>query len=65
MSTIYHCIRRDVRYMPPIETVAHEADTSRAAVEWLEQNGGGWYRNILHGVCFEVKAIQLKEGGTQ
>lgn len=55
MSTIYQCLKRDVRYTPPLMSVKHEAATEREAIAWLEQNGGGIYRNLLHSFDCEVR----------
>ena len=54
-NTIYHCLKVDHRYTPPLEEVVYKADTSEEAYRWLENNGGGLYRNILHHVEFTVK----------
>ena len=58
MGTIYQCLTVDVRYTPPKHTLVHEAETESEAMLWLEQNGGGIYRNILHN--FDV-TIQPKK----
>lgn len=46
--SIYQCLRRDDHYTPPLMRVMHEAATQREAITWLEENGGGIYRNLLH-----------------
>jgi hypothetical protein len=33
----------------------HEASSEREAIAWLEKNGGGIYRNLLHGFDCEVR----------
>ena len=48
MDTIYQCIKPDTRYKPTVMNVVHEAKTGAEAIEWLENNGGGVYRNLLH-----------------
>ena len=55
MGTIYQCLKRDDRYTPPIMSVMHEASSGREAIAWLEKNGGGIYRNLLHGFDCEVR----------
>lgn len=54
MGTIYHCLKKDNRYSPPCLTLVYEAPTERDAIEWLEKNGGGVYKNILHNLSFVV-----------
>jgi hypothetical protein len=46
-QTIYECCKRgeDVNQTP---FVIGYADTQREAIEYLENNGGGIYRNALH-----------------
>lgn len=56
MSTIYQCIKPDNRYKPPIKTVIFEASSEKEAINWLEQNGGGIYRNTLHNFECGIKA---------
>lgn len=48
MGTIYHCLQIDSRSIPPQRILRHEAKTEADAMRWLEENGGGTYRNILH-----------------
>lgn len=48
MTTIYQCIKRDERYTPPQTNIVHYAETEKEAMDWLEENGGGIYRNVLH-----------------
>ena len=55
MGTIYQCLKRDDRYTPPLMSVMHEASSEREAIAWLEKNGGGIYRNLLHGFDCEVR----------
>lgn len=47
MSTIYECCKhhKDVNAML---YVVHYAKTEMEAIVWLQQNGGGVYRNTLH-----------------
>lgn len=56
MGTIYQCLQIDNRYSPPIKKVVFEAASEVGAIDWLEQNGGGVYKNILHNFEFTVKA---------
>lgn len=56
MSTIYECckIRSDVNNTPyPV----HYAKTEYEAIKWLEDNGGGVYRNLLHKFSCDIKQI--------
>ncbi len=53
MGTIYQCCRKgkDVENTPlPV----HCEPTQVEAIKWLEENGGGIYRNILHNIQFTV-----------
>lgn len=47
-DTIYQCIKPDARYKPTLMNIVHKARTAAEAIEWLENNGGGVYRNLLH-----------------
>jgi len=47
MSTVYQCCKR-TGDVSGILKVVHEAETQTEAVEWLERNGGGIYKNLLH-----------------
>jgi len=60
-ETIYQCCKcgKDVN---KTLSVVHCADTEAEALKWLEDNGGGVYRNILHRIKFEVKAVDKKNG---
>jgi hypothetical protein len=55
MSTIYECVKPDKRYTPTVMNTIHYAATQKEAIEWLENNGGGIYRNKLHNFQYEVK----------
>ena len=55
MSTVYKCIKPDTRYIPTQMNVVYQAQTQKEAIEWLENNGGGIYKNVLHGFQYEVK----------
>ena len=55
MGTIYQCLKLDDRYTPPLMSVMHEASSEREAIAWLEENGGGIYRNLLHRFDCEVR----------
>lgn len=61
MNTIFQCIKPDSRYTPPLKRVVHEASTEREAMDWLERNGGGIYRNLLHLFDCKVDAVEAKE----
>jgi hypothetical protein len=56
MSTIYECLRKDKRYIPTKYILLYNAPSEKEAIEYLEQNGGGIYRNILHRFEMEVKS---------
>lgn len=56
MSTVYQCLKQDDRYTPPIRRIVFEAATEQKAIDWLESNGGGIYRNILHNFDCPIKA---------
>lgn len=62
MSTVYQCIKSDARYIPTRMTVVYEAETQKEAIEWLENNGGGIYRNTLHGFQYNVQAHNYESG---
>jgi hypothetical protein len=51
---IYRAIQRDTRWIPPRET-EHEFPTEEETVKWLQEHGGGIYRNILHSFDCEIK----------
>jgi hypothetical protein len=45
---IYQAISQDKRWTPPKETIVKERPTEAELIAWLQANGGGIYRNILH-----------------
>jgi len=45
---IYRTFQTDSRYITPREVNKREFSTEQEAIEHLENNGGGYYRNILH-----------------
>ena len=47
MSTIYTCCKEGKDVNKTLKVV-HYASTEELAMKWLENNGGGIYRNILH-----------------
>ena len=49
METIYQCLQVKNGHMQ----VVREEKSQALAISWLEKNGGGIYRNVLH--CFEFK----------
>ena len=53
MTTIYECCKQDNDVNKTLLLI-HNAKTEKEAINWLEQNGGGIYRNILHGFQFYV-----------
>ena len=59
-GTVYQCIKPDTRYIPAHMVVVHEADSQLDAIEWLENNGGGVYRNLLHNFDMTVNPKQEK-----
>jgi len=54
MSTIYHCCKKGKDVNKTL-SIIHEAATEKEAIAWLEQKGGGVYRNILHNFSFYVE----------
>ena len=38
-------------------SVVHYANSSSDAMSWLENNGGGVYKNVLHNYQFYVESI--------
>jgi hypothetical protein len=57
MSTVFQCLKPDYRYIPTLKRLVYEAPTETAAIQWLEQNGGGIYRNLLHNFDMKVDGI--------
>ena len=57
MSTVYQCCKQGKDVNKTL-TVIHCADTEREAIEWLEKNDGGIYRNILHNFQFYVAPLE-------
>jgi hypothetical protein len=56
MSTVYHCCKR-LKDVNGTLDVVHYANSEKEAVEWLENNGGGVYKNTLHN--FEMNVAPL------
>ncbi len=54
-STIFKAFTIDKGTIPHRLTLAYCGDTEEETIEWLEKNGGGMYRNIIHNFQFEVK----------
>ena len=48
-ETIYQCLTKS-------GTFIRDFPTQRQAIDWLERNGGGIYRNILHRFNCQVDA---------
>ena len=53
MSTIYECYKNGKDVNKSLQLV-HHAQTEALAIEWLEKNGGGNYKNVLHNFQFYV-----------
>lgn len=51
---IYKAVKKDKRYIPPKESILEFA-TEALTIIWLEENGGGTYRNILHNFEYEIE----------
>jgi len=53
--TIHECCKpyKDVN---KTTSIVHYAQTTKEAIEWLESNGGGIYKNTLHKYQFDVAA---------
>jgi len=54
MNTIYECCKAGKDVNKTLKVV-HNANTELNAIDWLEKNGGGVYRNALHKFQFTVK----------
>jgi len=54
MATIYKCCKQGKDVNKTLQVI-HEAATEELAIEWLEKNGGGIYKNILHNFQFYVE----------
>lgn len=54
---IYQAIQVDNKTIPPREVMVKELPTEDDIIEWLENNGGGIYRNILHGFDCVIKPL--------
>lgn len=53
--TIYQAYKVDKRYIPSKYTLVYCGQTEKDVIEWLENNGGGVYRNVLHRFEYYVK----------
>lgn len=51
-ATIYQCYQNG--------RLVHSPDTEGAALQWLSENGGGIYQNVLHHVAFPVEPDEFK-----
>ena len=60
--TCFQCYKIDQRYNPVLRTLVYEADSEHKAIEYLKENGGGIYKNILHNFEVLVEGKQLLEG---
>lgn len=54
---IYRAVKQDKRYAPTKE-ITKEFPTEKETIEYLQKNGGGIYKNILHNIEFPVKGIE-------
>jgi hypothetical protein len=54
-KTIYQAIQYDKRYIPIKCNIVYYGQTEEDVIEWLENNGGGYYRNVLHQFEYYVK----------
>ena len=54
MATIYKCCKQGKDVNKTL-IVVYEAKTEIEAIEWLENNGGGVYKNTLHNFQFYVE----------
>jgi hypothetical protein len=53
MSTIYECCKQG-KDVNKTQQEVHCEPTEALAIEWLEKNGGGIYKNVLHNFEFYV-----------
>lgn len=66
---IYRTFNLDTRYIPPREVNRKEWPTQKEAIDYLVQNGGGWFRNIMANFdCYihsqeEIERIEKMRGG--
>lgn len=51
--TIYQCCKCGNDVNKALQPV-HYAKTEKEAIQWLEKNGGGVYKNLLHNFQFHV-----------
>ena len=58
---IYQAIQEDKRYIPTRKTVLKEFPTQAEAIKWLEENGGGIFRDILNNL--ECRISPKKQTG--
>lgn len=52
-QTIYQCCQKGKDVNQSL-SITHYADTEKEAITFLENNGGGVYRNTLHNFQFTV-----------
>ena len=53
-KTVYEC-HKELKDVNKTTRLVHYADTQAQAVEWLEKNGGGVYKNTLHNFSMTVR----------
>lgn len=60
MTFIYMAVKKDTRYIPPLEKV-REFATQEETIEWLQRNGGGTYRDTLSNLECWIPALPRYE----
>ena len=55
VATIHECRNRH-KDIEQATIVRHYAESHRAAIEWLQANGGGIYRNAITGLKYRILA---------
>ena len=54
---IYRAIKKDTRYVPAKTIETKEFATEAETIKYLQENGGGIYRNILHNFDCLIKKV--------
>lgn len=54
-KTIYEARQYDKRYIPIKYKIVYYGQNEKDVIEWLENNGGGFYKNTLHQFEYYVK----------
>jgi hypothetical protein len=60
-QSIHQCVSVDNRYVGGRRTVVRSKNTAREAINWLGKNGGGVYKNALHGFELKINAQSKQE----